>query len=414
MSMKRITAVVLIYVLAVMGWSILGATTAFRSTELFGRLGSDVERLWGTPLVQEAPSFCVPIPGSDQVRWIVPSKSDIRVGLHMDYRKRGLLWYPTYTNSFDATYTLSNPHDVGEKVRLSFEFPAKDGTYDGFVASIAGKDLDLPGNTREGIQEIVELAPGESKEFRIAYRTRGIQEWRYRMDSHAGRVRNFRMGVATGFRKVDYPVDGLSPSAVAPKGNGMDLTWEATDQLTTQDIGIIMPEKLNPGPLTSRITFFAPVCLLFFFVLVATINIIYKVNIHPMHYLFVAAGFFAFHLLLSYMAGLVDIHVSFVVAALVSVVLVTSYLRGALGPRFPWRAAAAGQLFFLVLFSYSFFFQGITGLTVAVGSVVTLAVLMRVTARIDWGEVFRKAPPRTAAGLPEESVPAAARPPALP
>ncbi len=47
------------------------------------------------------------------------------------------------------------------------------------------------------------------------------------------------------------------------------------------------------------------------------------------------------------------------------------------------------RLFFLVLFSYSFFFKGITGLTVAVGSVVTLAVLMKVTAGIDWNEVFK-------------------------
>jgi hypothetical protein len=29
-----------------------------------------------------------------------------------------------------------------------------------------------------------------------------------------------------------------------------------------------------------------------------------------------------------------------------------------------------------------------TGLTVAIGSVLTLAVLMRITARVDWNEVF--------------------------
>ena len=48
----------------------------------------------------------------------------------------------------------------------------------------------------------------------------------------------------------------------------------------------------------------------------------------------------------------------------------------------------AGQLFFLVLFSYSFFLKAMTGLTVAVGSVVTLAILMKVTARTDWDTVF--------------------------
>jgi inner membrane protein involved in colicin E2 resistance len=137
------------------------------------------------------------------------------------------------------------------------------------------------------------------------------------------------------------------------------------------------------------------VCLLFFFVLVGTINILYKINIHPMHYLFVAAGFFAFHLLLAYMVGIINIHIAFVVSAVVSVLLVTSYLSAALGGRFPRAVAIGGQLFFLVLFSYSFFLKGITGLTVAIGSVVTLGVLMKVTAHVDWNEVFKKRPGHT-------------------
>ena len=170
----------------------------------------------------------------------------------------------------------------------------------------------------------------------------------------------------------------------------MVLTWNAADLITQENIGVTIPEKLNPGPLTSRITFFAPVCLIFFFVLVGTISILYKVNIHPMHYFFVAAGFFAFHLLLAYMVGIVHIHVAFIISAVVSVALVTSYLSGALRGEFPWKVAIAGQLFFLVLFSYSFFLEGITGLTVAIGSVITLAVLMKVTAHVDWDTVFVK------------------------
>jgi inner membrane protein involved in colicin E2 resistance len=166
--------------------------------------------------------------------------------------------------------------------------------------------------------------------------------------------------------------------------------------ITKEDIGVIIPEKLHPGPLTSRITFFAPVCLIFFFILVGTINILYQVNIHPMHYLFVAAGFFAFHLLLAYMAGIVNIHVAFIISAVVSVVMVTSYLSAALRGQFPWKVAVGGQLFFLVLFSYSFFLKGITGLVVAIGSVVTLAVLMRVTAHVDWDDVFSRIEKRPA------------------
>ncbi len=68
--------------------------------------------------------------------------------------------------------------------------------------------------------------------------------------------------------------------------------------------------------------------------------------------------------------------------------LVIAYLRQALGQDFPWKIAGAGQIFYLVLFSYSFFLEGMTGLTVTIGSVITLAILMYMTARLDWNQVF--------------------------
>ncbi len=153
----------------------------------------------------------------------------------------------------------------------------------------------------------------------------------------------------------------------------------------------IIPEPLNPGPLSARITFFAPVCLLFFFVLVAAISIVCKVRIHSMHYLFVAAGFFAFHLLFAYLVDHVNVHLAFALAALATVLLVTGYLTAALGKPFPWKVAGGGQIFYLLLFSYSFFLKGMTGLTVTIGSVLTLAALMKITAKVDWFDFFGSA-----------------------
>ena len=82
------------------------------------------------------------------------------------------------------------------------------------------------------------------------------------------------------------------------------------------------------------------------------------------------------------------VHTSFAISAVVSILLVTSYLSMSLGRNFPWKIAALGQIFFLVVFSYSFFFKGMTGLTVAICSVITLAILMYVTAKTDWTKVF--------------------------
>jgi hypothetical protein len=253
---------------------------------------------------------------------------------------------------------------------------------------IDGESHSIPIDISSGIAEIIELKPDESKTVRITYTTRGIRQWKYMPDDKVGRVQGLTLSVKTDFKDVDYPSHTLSPMSVDRTGENMFLKWEATDLITKEGIGIIIPERLNPGPLTSRITYFAPVCLLFFFVMIAAINVIYKVEIHPMHYLFVAAGFFAFHLLLSYMVGIINIHIAFAVSAVVSVFLVTSYLHAALKGKMPLKVIIGGQLFYLVLFSYTFLLNGITGLTIAVGSVATLAVMMKVTANTDWNEVF--------------------------
>jgi len=48
-----------------------------------------------------------------------------------------------------------------------------------------------------------------------------------------------------------------------------------------------------------------------------------------------------------------------------------------------------------VLFSYSFFFEGLTGITITIGAIATLALLMAFTARVNWNAAFtsRSIPP---------------------
>ncbi len=369
---------------------ILGATTAMRSNTINTRLGGQVKSLWGTRLVQLAPRLSVKVPGREDVQYIMPSENTVRVRLRLDHRKKGLIWYPTYVCSFNGIYTVTNREMVKQKLYFQFTFPSKGATYDAFDLTLDDEKMAATVDTDEGINEIIEIEPGQSRRFTVTYETRGLSDWQYLPAQATGRVQNLDLTVQTDFPDIDYIEGGLSPMSAKPLGDGkgMIMSWQATDLITNQKIGVVVPEKLNPGPLASRITFFAPVCLVFFFVLVAAINIVYRVNIHPMHYLFVAAGFFAFHLLLAYLVDHINIHLAFVICSVVSVGLVTSYLRRALGESFPWKFAVAGQIFFLVLFSYSFFLKGMTGLTVAVGSVLTLGFLMWVTTGTNWDEVF--------------------------
>ena len=138
MSPKKIVAIILIFIAASAGWAFLGTITNARSNSYFYRLGKDVESLWGLPLVQQTPSFAVQIPGTKQVRWMMPSRNDIRVDIETDYRKKGLLWYSTYICRFESMYTISNTDQVMQKIRFHFSFPSKDATYDDFAMVING------------------------------------------------------------------------------------------------------------------------------------------------------------------------------------------------------------------------------------------------------------------------------------
>ena len=111
-----------------------------------------------------------------------------------------------------------------------------------------------------------------------------------------------------------------------------------------------------------------------------------RIELHPINYFFLAAAFFAFHLLLAYLVDHISIHAAFLIASAVSTGLVVSYLRLAVGTQFALREAGIAQFIYLILFSYAFFFKGFTGLAIAVGAILTLFVSMQLTGRVRWTE----------------------------
>ena len=117
-----------------------------------------------------------------------------------------------------------------------------------------------------------------------------------------------------------------------------------------------------------------------------------SIPLHPMHVFFISAGFFAFHLLFAYLVDLLPIPASFGISATTSVLLVCGYLKVA-GGNGLFKIALPAQVVYLVLFSASFFIDGLTGITLAVLGVITLAMLMFLTAKMDWRTFFARKPP---------------------
>ena len=395
MTGKRIFAIFIIFIVGVIGWFILGQANWIRSNSTSSILTESVQSLWGAPIIQHSPKLTIKVPGTDLTRIISPSKNYVEATINLEQRKKGLLWYPTYTVDFKGRYDVKNEASIAQNIRLNFLLPSKNSTYENVLLKIAGKTESLDSTIGYGFHRIIPLESGSSKTIEIQYRTRGVERWQYNLDAENGKVSGLDINLITNFSEVDYVAGSLSPMEVAPTDTGLTINWSANELITNQNVGISLPQKLNPGPLAARMSFFAPICLLFFFVLITAICITKNIAIHPMHYLFVNAGFFAFHLLFAYSIDLINVHLSFAIASVVSITLVITYLSKALGDAFPWKIAAIGQLIYLVLFSYSFFIDGMTGLTVTIASIITLAVLMKITSHTNWSEVFVKQSTKT-------------------
>jgi inner membrane protein involved in colicin E2 resistance len=196
--------------------------------------------------------------------------------------------------------------------------------------------------------------------------------------------------MTTDFNQIDFPEDGISPTKKEKAGSGWNLQWTFSNLLSSVKIGMLMPHKLNSGPWVSQVSYAAPISLFLFFFLLFVISTVREIRIHPMNYFFIGASFFSFHLLLAYLVDHFSVHVSFLISSVVSVGLLVSYMRLVVDRRFAFIEVGISQFVYLVLFSYSFFFQGYTGLAITTLCVVSLFITMQITGRLDWEAVFQK------------------------
>lgn len=403
---KRITAIVFIFVCASVAWAILGGTIFSRTYDSNNRSSGQVESLWGTPQNQTPPkaSFVqVNIKNEESlengkkiVRKVeekveVPlplDSSRIDVALDLDHRQKGLLWYSTYKVNYGGVYTFHNTSDKEQAVTFTLSFPASQAIYDDLVFNIDDVPMTIT-NEKNSVSGIAKIAAGKTATLKLGYHSQGLNEWRYSFGSvDVTQVRDFALNMKTNFKDIDFPDNTISPTVKHETSNGWDLNWSYKNLLSGYQIAMVMPEKLQPGPLAGKISLFAPVSLFFFFFLMFIITTMRGIELHPMNYFFLATAFFAFHLLLAYLVDHVSIHAAFAIASVVSVFLVVSYLRLVIGIQFASREAAIAQFVYLVLFSYAFFLKGFTGLAITIGSVTTLFVVMQVTGRIRWADKF--------------------------
>ena len=403
---RKIIAIIFIFVCTSVAWAILGATLFARTYDSGSLSSSKVESTWGSEQNQGPPSasFMKQVPKEGEAvengkivkkTWNedVPvglplETSRVNVDLDLEHRQKGLLWYSTYKVRFNGVYSFRNSTDKEQVVTFQLQFPTSQAIYDNLTFNVDGNPVVLT-NEKSTATGTVKIGAGKTTQLQVGYTSQGLNQWRYNFGpGEVAQVKDFNLQMTTNFKDIDFPENTLSPTEKRETSNGWDLKWSYTNLVSGYQIAMVMPQKLQPGPLAGRISLFAPVSLFFFFFLMLIITTMRGIDLHPMNYFFLAAAFFSFHLLLAYLVDHISIHSSFAIAAAVSVFLVVSYLRLVVGIRFASREAALAQFIYLVMFSYAFFLKGFTGLAITIGSVLTLFVVMQVTGRVRWAEKF--------------------------
>lgn len=395
-----------IFIFVSIAWLLLGNSVEKRTYQQDNSLRQEVGQLWGNSQHQQAPrvwsrdAIVKPVQIFREGKAITENRieyvenywpldsSRVNVNLNLEHRKKGLLWYSTYRVGYDAAYQVSNTTNLPKQILFDFQFPGSQSVYDDFHLIIGENEVKDVKISEGKIRNVFNLLPGETKRVKIAYKSQGLDEWWYDFGESVNQVKNFSLVMKTNFDKIDFPQNSISPTSKVSTPEGWQLSWKYNNLLTGVKIGMSMPHNLNPGPWVADISRFAPISLLLFLFMLIIFSVTSHTNIHPVNYFFICAAYFSFHLLLAYLVDHMSIHLAFIISSLVSIILVVSYMRLVVGNKFAYLQVGVSQFVFLVLFSYTFFFKGYTGLTVTVLSILTLFVAMQLTARIDWEQVF--------------------------
>ena len=421
-------AVGIIFVGFSIAWMILGTANADRTEGQASRLLKRVQNSYGGPLIITPPRIYyektkkrkVEVAGLETITAYIeretvdPSASNVAVDLSLERKKVGNLWFPVFLAKYQGHYEYdieAIPEDL--RVETLFLLPGLSSSESIF------RDIEFKINDTL-VEPLSRLVSNSSVEITTAnyvdgklvidfdYETTGTEYMLYLLSNQGAsrlrgreekqldnlekerltRLENFSFNLTTDFIKYELPKRTVPYSALHQRDGRSEFEWRFDKTVTGKNIGLIVPREMIPGDIASRISFFAPISLLFFFVVLTIFGILAKNRLHPMHYAFLAATFLSFHLMFSYSADHISMYLAFVIASLVACLLTFNYVARVKDQKYALIATSL-QLLYLVVFSWSFFYQtdsglGITGLIVTIVSVVTLFALMQLTAKLDW------------------------------
>src|SRR5438874_3377892 len=202
---KRVAAITFIFLCTAVAWAILGATIFQRTYDSGSSSDNRVTSTWGAPQNQTPPSafFEQMVPKKEvttengkRIERVTQEKvindlplesSHINVGLNLEHRQKGLLWYSTYKVAFDGAYTFRNISEKDQIVTFTLDFPTVQAIYDDLVFTVDDVPVTMM-NAKNSASGTVRVAAGKTANLKVGYQSQGLNDWHYSFGS--GEVNN--------------------------------------------------------------------------------------------------------------------------------------------------------------------------------------------------------------------------------
>src|SRR3989449_6068312 len=193
---KRIGAITFIFLCTTVAWAILGATIFQRTYDLGSFSENRVVSTWGAPQNQTPPNaaFYEQVPRKEEttengkkiikltqetVTTVLPLESShLNVGLNLEHRQKGLLWYSTYKVAFDGAYSFRNPSEKDQNVTFTLDFPTAQAIYDDLVFTVDDTPLTLK-NEKNSASGTIKIAAGKNANPKKGDKAQGVNDWRF-------------------------------------------------------------------------------------------------------------------------------------------------------------------------------------------------------------------------------------------
>lgn len=340
------------------GWAMFADRLYSRTRTAQGR-ADDISQIWGGPLQQPHP----------QVRWRRSdaatvelasgelSRSDVKVDLDIQYRRRGVSEYPCFEAAFEGTYDFQNPSEVSSFAAFTVGLPVQrdalmlrdvrlliDGKEDAANTEYSAERISWSGS----------VSGSATARFQLVYRARGNDRFGYSFPDDAlsaGKpLTAFRLAMnVTGARgELDYPVGSMSPTSLDKVGESWAMVWEVERLLSVFDLGVELPDasgvELALAKLTSNAPFFY---LLYAFALLYVLSEVER-RARALHLLALSAAYFIYFPLAAYLTGYLPWAGATLIALLAIGALAVGHAVQFVGLRAGLRAAASGLLFLAV------------------------------------------------------------------